>query len=195
MPVEIYSGGCGGEGPNRTTSRHHEASFSDPERAAEAITIGLINNMPDAAFKATERQYRSPLGEASGEDIKVRLPCTVVCRRFDRAIPHIKLKLLCSANRNWSWGFYNWKQWFCYLTLICDQLHYQDWSHRNRQRVGFSLGFSDRHYAAIYDSRKFFKRRQWVDKNWTDYKHIPDGAPDNHVVHLGASILAPMMDI
>jgi homoserine O-succinyltransferase len=73
MPVEIYSGGCGGEGPNRTTSRHHEASFSDPERAGEAITIGLINNMPDAAFKATERQYRSLLGEASGEDIKVRL--------------------------------------------------------------------------------------------------------------------------
>ena len=73
MPVQTYSGGRGGDGPMRTTSPCHEASFSDPERAGETITIGLINNMPDAAFNATERQYVSLLGEASGDDINVRL--------------------------------------------------------------------------------------------------------------------------
>lgn len=37
-----------------------------------SITIGLINNMPDAAFKATERQFLSLL-EAASEDIEIQL--------------------------------------------------------------------------------------------------------------------------
>jgi homoserine O-succinyltransferase/O-acetyltransferase len=34
--------------------------------AERALTIGLVNNMPDAALKATERQFRALLAEAAG---------------------------------------------------------------------------------------------------------------------------------
>jgi len=43
-----------------------------PERPCRCVTIGLINNMPEAAFKATERQFVSLLNAAS-EGIPVRL--------------------------------------------------------------------------------------------------------------------------
>ena len=42
------------------------------ERPSKTITIGLINNMPDAALEATERQFLSLLDSAS-EGISVRL--------------------------------------------------------------------------------------------------------------------------
>jgi homoserine O-succinyltransferase len=42
------------------------------ESDANCITIGLINNMPDAALQATERQFVALLGEAA-DDIVVRL--------------------------------------------------------------------------------------------------------------------------
>jgi homoserine O-succinyltransferase len=42
------------------------------ERASRCITIGLINNMPDAALEATERQFLALLDSASG-DVLVRL--------------------------------------------------------------------------------------------------------------------------
>jgi homoserine O-succinyltransferase len=73
MPVHTYSGCSDDDRPVSTASPHHKASLSDPERAGEWITIGLLNNMPDAAFKATERQFASLLGAASGDDIKVHL--------------------------------------------------------------------------------------------------------------------------
>ena len=45
------------------------------ERAGEAeLTIGLINNMPDSALKATERQFMRLLQAASG-DIRVNFHC------------------------------------------------------------------------------------------------------------------------
>ena len=37
------------------------------------LEIGLVNNMPDAALEATERQYLSLLGEAAGDEFQVRL--------------------------------------------------------------------------------------------------------------------------
>lgn len=37
------------------------------------ITIGLVNNMPDAALQATERQFVALLGAAAGDDVDVRL--------------------------------------------------------------------------------------------------------------------------
>jgi homoserine O-succinyltransferase len=43
-----------------------------PESPDGSIRIGLINNMPDAAFKATERQFVSLL-DAASESIEVRL--------------------------------------------------------------------------------------------------------------------------
>jgi homoserine O-succinyltransferase/O-acetyltransferase len=47
-------------------------SPTSPERSSRCITIGLINNMPDAALETTERQFRSLLASAS-EGITVRL--------------------------------------------------------------------------------------------------------------------------
>jgi homoserine O-succinyltransferase len=73
MPVHTYFT-CGEDGlPISAASPHHKASFSDPEQAGEWITIGLINNMPDAAFTATERQFCSLLNAASRNDLKVLL--------------------------------------------------------------------------------------------------------------------------
>jgi len=43
-----------------------------PEPSGGSIRIGLINNMPDAAFKATERQFVSLL-DAASESIEVQL--------------------------------------------------------------------------------------------------------------------------
>src|SRR5436309_11342994 len=40
--------------------------------AAEALTIGLVNNMPDPALQATERQFVALLGTAA-DGIAVRL--------------------------------------------------------------------------------------------------------------------------
>ena len=37
------------------------------------LNIGLVNNMPDAALEATERQFRTLLNEAADNDITVRL--------------------------------------------------------------------------------------------------------------------------
>lgn len=38
-----------------------------PARAAGTLTIGLVNNMPDAALKTTERQFRELLTQAAGD--------------------------------------------------------------------------------------------------------------------------------
>ena len=38
-----------------------------------ALDIGLVNNMPDSALEATERQFVTLLNEAAGNDITVRL--------------------------------------------------------------------------------------------------------------------------
>jgi homoserine O-succinyltransferase/O-acetyltransferase len=37
------------------------------------LNIGLVNNMPDAALEATERQFATLLNEAAGDDITLRL--------------------------------------------------------------------------------------------------------------------------
>jgi homoserine O-succinyltransferase len=51
------------------TSAPTEISESDPR----CITIGLVNNMPDAALQATERQFVALLGGAAAYGITVRL--------------------------------------------------------------------------------------------------------------------------
>jgi homoserine O-succinyltransferase/O-acetyltransferase len=42
--------------------------FAKPENADEVLTIGLVNNMPDAALQATERQFTRLLKAASGHN-------------------------------------------------------------------------------------------------------------------------------
>ncbi len=50
----------------------HSSSVDFQESSAKCINIGLINNMPDGALLATERQFFSLLNSAAGE-IAVRL--------------------------------------------------------------------------------------------------------------------------
>lgn len=60
-------------------------------RSTQQITIALVNNMPDGALEATERQFLSLLDEASG-DLEVRLRLYSVpgiCRR-GAAASHIR---------------------------------------------------------------------------------------------------------
>lgn len=45
-----------------------------PDRGAAELTIGLINNMPDAALKATERQFMKLLQAAAGHR-RIRFHC------------------------------------------------------------------------------------------------------------------------
>jgi homoserine O-succinyltransferase len=51
---------------------HRDASVALPGHSSEWITIGLINNMREAAFNATERQFVFLL-EAASEGLEVRL--------------------------------------------------------------------------------------------------------------------------
>jgi len=52
--------------------RVRETAMDRRGNSGQPITIGLVNNMPEAAFKATQRQFFSLLNAASG-DIPVRL--------------------------------------------------------------------------------------------------------------------------
>jgi len=69
-------------------SSHHYSSAEFDESAATCIHIGLINNMPDAALKATERQFLTLLDSAAnGVEVHLSLhalpdvPRTVEGRR------------------------------------------------------------------------------------------------------------------
>src|SRR5450756_1049530 len=48
--------------------------FGRPQHADVDLTIGLVNNMPDAALQATERQFMRLLRHAAG-DIRIDLHC------------------------------------------------------------------------------------------------------------------------
>jgi len=69
MPVFVDSSNSSepfAPGPRR------KGTLRFPVRAGHGLTIGLINNMPDAAFRATERQFISLL-DAASDDFPVRL--------------------------------------------------------------------------------------------------------------------------
>ena len=51
-----------------------EDRFGRPQHADVDLTIGLINNMPDAALQATERQFMRLLRQAAG-DIRIDFHC------------------------------------------------------------------------------------------------------------------------
>ncbi len=72
MPVRVVTSRShdNNQGGIPRTLRLPDSEFSEPPNGS--IRIGLINNMPDAAFKATERQFVSLLDTAS-EGIEVRL--------------------------------------------------------------------------------------------------------------------------
>ena len=51
-----------------------EDKFGRPQHADLDLTIGLVNNMPDAALQATERQFMRLLRQAAG-DIRIDFHC------------------------------------------------------------------------------------------------------------------------
>jgi len=54
--------------------QREEDKFGRPQHADVDLTIGLVNNMPDAALQATERQFMRLLRQAAG-DIRVDFHC------------------------------------------------------------------------------------------------------------------------
>ena len=56
------------------TQLRREDKFGRPQHADVDLTIGLVNNMPDAALQATERQFMRLLRQAAG-DIRIDFHC------------------------------------------------------------------------------------------------------------------------
>jgi homoserine O-succinyltransferase len=56
------------------TQLRREDQFGHPQHADVDLTIGLINNMPDAALQATERQFMRLLRQAAG-NVRIDLHC------------------------------------------------------------------------------------------------------------------------
>ena len=72
MPVSVDSEQSNYGSPESSTWTRRKPSLQRWERSSRRIAIGLINNMPQAAFTATERQFISVLDSAS-EDFHVCL--------------------------------------------------------------------------------------------------------------------------
>jgi len=71
MPI-CFDGNSSGHELLATNRVRGRLSSEFQERAGRCITIGLINNMPDAALEATERQFLTLLNSAS-DGVLVRL--------------------------------------------------------------------------------------------------------------------------
>src|SRR5579864_7227228 len=56
------------------TQQRREDKFGHPQNVDVDLTIGLINNMPDAALQATERQFMRLLRQAAG-DVRIDFHC------------------------------------------------------------------------------------------------------------------------
>jgi len=56
------------------TQQRREDKFGHPKNVDADLTIGLINNMPDTALKATERQFMRLLRQAAG-DVRIDFHC------------------------------------------------------------------------------------------------------------------------
>jgi homoserine O-succinyltransferase len=54
--------------------QRREDKFGRPQNVAADLTIGLVNNMPDAALQATERQFMRLLRQAAG-NIRIDFHC------------------------------------------------------------------------------------------------------------------------
>ena len=70
MSTHAQSTGLGASG--RAERLHHAAATPRHGSSPTRLDIGLVNNMPDAALKATERQFLALL-RAAADDITVRL--------------------------------------------------------------------------------------------------------------------------
>ena len=77
MPVRLHSSRFDHDRPEGASRppRKQSSQLSEPSR--EAVRIGLVNNMPEAAFKATENQFLSLL-ESASEGLAVELSLYVL---------------------------------------------------------------------------------------------------------------------
>lgn len=71
MPVFVDTNRCASD-DKAAGSRSVAIRAAEPQSAREFLHIGLVNNMPDGALQATERQFHSLLAAAS-DGISVRL--------------------------------------------------------------------------------------------------------------------------
>ncbi|CAN5204459.1 homoserine O-succinyltransferase [soil metagenome] len=62
-----------GTGPASRRDRTPSQSGAPFRKSSHRLTIGLVNNMPDSAFEATERQFTRLVAQAGGEALKLRL--------------------------------------------------------------------------------------------------------------------------
>ena len=72
MPVEVHSIHSSHDCQESTTLLPDKRLLQLPEQSSRCIRIGLINNMSEAAFKATERQFICLL-ESASEGIPIQL--------------------------------------------------------------------------------------------------------------------------
>ena len=72
MPVYVSSERSNGGSPESFTWTRRKPPLQRREQSSRCIAIGLINNMPQAAFTTTERQFISVL-DAASEDFDVCL--------------------------------------------------------------------------------------------------------------------------
>src|ERR1700733_6720951 len=70
MPLLVDTAPSGRSGPSRSAP-------SIELRGRNCLTIGLVNNMPDAACEATERQFLDLMRAATG-DVVVRLKLSAI---------------------------------------------------------------------------------------------------------------------
>jgi homoserine O-succinyltransferase len=72
-----------------------------PGTGADGLTIGLVNNMPDAALEATERQFVALLGAAAdGIEVRLRLYALPEVPRSDRGRDHLD-RFYCGIRALW----------------------------------------------------------------------------------------------
>lgn len=74
------------DGPVRSPDGH-----SAGRDATEPLVIGLVNNMPDPAFRAAERQFRGLLSGRRGQPVRLRLFSVPEIPRGPTCSAHIAL--------------------------------------------------------------------------------------------------------
>lgn len=90
MPITQNSKHNGNRQQSCTTAPCANPSAACIERSSRMLTIGLINNMPDSALEATERQFISLLDSASdGVSICLRFYALPGVPRGEQAAAHI----------------------------------------------------------------------------------------------------------
>jgi homoserine O-succinyltransferase len=77
MPVQVDPNRSSYDSQEDVTEPSRKPPSKLPEQSGQCVTIGLINNMSEAAFRATERQFVSLLDSAS-EGIQINLSLYVL---------------------------------------------------------------------------------------------------------------------